>query len=417
MFRLILNKNFYKNIRLPVSLNNIAIKNYSQIFFTKLQNQNVIREHLIAYPTPVNFNYMWSFGSLAGLFFSIQLITGILLAMHYTPHIDFAFSSIEHIMRDINYGWLIRYLHANGASFFFIMVYSHIGKALYYSSYTFPYIQLWRIGIIIFLLMIIIAFMGYVSPWGQMSFWGATVITNLFTAIPYIGETIAFWLWGGFSVDNATLNRFFSLHYTLPFILIACILLHLILLHIPGSSHPLKISELSDKIAFFPYFYLKDMFSFFISLIFFSWFVFFFPNVLGHSDNYIIANPLVTPTHIVPEWYFLPFYAILRSIPDKLGGVLLMGLAIIILLVLPNIVNINFHTKNPQLRPFFKFFFWCFAINVFLLGFIGSNVVEDPYIIIGQLSTFFYFFYLIFLCNFIFFFETWCLKFKSKINN
>lgn len=406
---------------LQVDFNKNFQKTYStksQAFYLKLQNQSVIREHLIFYPTPVNFNYMWSFGSLAGLFFSIQLITGILLAMHYTPHVDIAFSSVEHIMRDLNYGWLLRYLHANGASFFFIMVYSHIGKALYYNSYVFPYIQLWRIGIIIFLLMIIIAFMGYVLPWGQMSFWGATVITNLFTAIPFIGETIAFWLWGGFSVDNATLNRFFSLHYTLPFVLIACILLHLILLHIPGSSHPLKINEISDKIAFFPYFYLKDLFSFFISLIFFSIFVFFFPNVLGHSDNYILANPLVTPTHIVPEWYFLPFYAILRSIPDKLGGVLLMGLAIIILLVLPNLVNTTFHTKNPQLRPFFKFMFWCFAINIFLLGFIGSNVVENPYILIGQLSTFFYFFYLCFLCNYIILLETWYfIFFKQRIVN
>lgn len=383
--------------------------------YKKSNLQIVLKEHILNYPTPINFNYFWSFGSLAGLFFSIQLVTGIFLAMHYTPHVDLAFFSVEHIMRDINFGWLFRYLHANGASFFFIMVYTHISKAFYYNSFVFPYIQLWRIGILIFLLMIIIAFMGYVLPWGQMSFWGATVITNLFTAIPYIGETIAFWLWGGFSVDNATLNRFFSFHYTLPFILAALIVLHLSLLHIPGSSHPLKIAELSDKISFYPYFYLKDLFSFFFSLIFFGYFVFFSPNFLGHSDNYIVANPLVTPSHIVPEWYFLPFYAILRSIPDKLGGVLLMGLAIIILLLLPNLIFFSFHVKNPDLRPLYKYGFWCFIINAVLLGFIGSNVVEDPYILIGQLSTFFYFFYLLIFCNVVLFVEQFIIL-KKKYN-
>jgi ubiquinol-cytochrome c reductase cytochrome b subunit len=391
--------------------NEFFFKNFFYVLTLKKGSSQVtLKEHIINYPTPLNFNYMWSFGSLAGLYFAIQLVTGILLAMHYTPHIEYAFNSLEHIMRDLNFGWVLRYIHANGASFFFIAVYCHIGKALYYNSFVYPFSQLWRIGIIIFLLMIITAFMGYVLPWGQMSFWGATVITNLFTAIPVIGETLAFWLWGGYAVDNATLNRFFSLHYCLPFILLSMILLHLILLHIPGSSHPLKFTEFSDKISFYPYFYLKDLLAFFISLVFFCFFVFFSPNYLGHSDNYILANPLVTPSHIVPEWYFLPFYAILRSIPNKLGGVLLMALAIIVLIFLPNLNIVGTHIKNPKLRPLSRFFFWCFVMDVVLLGFIGSNVVETPFILIGQLATFFYFFYLIIILNIISLIEAELIK-------
>jgi len=238
----------------------------------------IIKEHLIDYPNPINIYYFWSFGSLAGLFLVIQILTGIFLAMHYTPHVLYAFLSVEHIMRDVNYGWLLRYIHANGASFFFIVVYTHIARGLYYSSFVFPYGNLWRTGVIIFILMMATAFMGYVLPWGQMSFWGATVITNLFTAIPFIGESIAIWLWGGFSVDNATLNRFFSLHYLLPFAIVGCILLHLVLLHIPGSSNPLKLSFFSDKISFYPYFFLKDLFIFLVTMIFFLILVFFFLN-------------------------------------------------------------------------------------------------------------------------------------------
>jgi ubiquinol-cytochrome c reductase cytochrome b subunit len=364
--------------------------------------QFILKEHIISYPTPINFNYLWSFGSLAGIFFVIQIISGVLLSMHYTPHIDFAFLSVEHIMRDVNFGWLFRYIHSNGASFVFIMLYMHIGKALYYQSFLFPYLKLWRIGVIIFLLMMATAFLGYVLPWGQMSLRGATVITNLFTAIPFIGESIAQWLWGGFSVDNATLNRFYSLHFLLPFLIIGFIVLHLILLHIPGSSNPLKIADTADKITFYPYFYLKDLFSFFVAIFFFSLFVFFVPNFLGHSDNYIPANPLSTPTHIVPEWYFLPFYAISRSIPDKLQGVVLMIFALLYLLILPihtyYFQNFKFNQKvyyihkNPKFRPVFRFVFWCFSFNFFLLGFIGGNPVESPYIYIGEFSTFFYFF-------------------------
>ena len=286
--------------------------------------------HIISYPTPINLNYMWSFGSLAGLGLVIQIITGIFLAMHYTPHVDLAFNSVEHIMRDVNNGWLIRYIHANGASFFFIVTYIHIFRGLYFGSYMYPRGFLWCSGVIIFLLMMATAFMGYVLPWGQMSFWGATVITNLFSAIPFIGGLIVEWLWGGFSVDNATLNRFFSLHYLLPFLIAGLALVHLSLLHTAGSGNPLGINTNIDSITFYPYFYSKDVFAFLLYVFFLCFFVFYFSNFLGHSDNYIPANPLVTPPHIVPEWYFLPFYAILRSIPHKLGGVIAMFAALLI---------------------------------------------------------------------------------------
>jgi ubiquinol-cytochrome c reductase cytochrome b subunit len=386
----------------------------------------IIKEHLIDYPTPINLHYFWSFGSLAGLFLVIQILTGIFLAMHYTPHVLYAFLSVEHIMRDVNYGWLLRYVHANGASFFFIVVYIHIARGLYYSSFVFPYANLWRIGIIIFILMMATAFMGYVLPWGQMSFRGATVITNLFTAIPFIGESIAIWLWGGFSVDNATLNRFFSLHYLLPFAIVGCVLLHLMLLHLPGSSNPLKLSFFSDKISFYPYFFLKDLFIFLTLLIFFLIFVFFFPNVLGHSDNYIPANPLSTPSHIVPERYFLPFYAILRSIPDKLGGVLCMFGALFALLALPNIINIvkkdqiiSLNILNPEFRPLSRLFFWLFVADVLVLGWLGGKPVEDPFIMLGFIATIFYFIYLLILLPFLHkvehFFLYQNLGIKSKV--
>lgn len=367
------------------------------MFYIKTFYQHItVREHLIEYPTPVNFNYFWSFGSLAGIFLTIQIVSGILLAMYYTPHTLLAFNSIEHIMRDVNYGWLIRYIHANGASFFFIMVYIHISKALYYTSYIYPMENLWRVGVVIFILMMATAFMGYVLPWGQMSFWGATVITNLFTAIPLVGNKLVTLLWGGYSIDNPTLNRFFSLHYLLPFAIAGVVFLHLTLLHNVGSSHPLKINNTQDKISFYPYFYFKDLFSLFIVLFVFFFFIFFMPNVLGHADNYIEANALVTPTHIVPEWYFLPFYAILRSIPDKLGGVICMGLALVILLFLPNITiptNLPMHPYiiNPNFRPVHRISFWFFVAIVLILGWIGSKPVEMPYITIGLFSTFYYF--------------------------
>jgi ubiquinol-cytochrome c reductase cytochrome b subunit len=367
-----------------------------------------VDSHIISYPTPVNLNYMWSFGSTAGICLVIQILTGIFLAMHYTPHIDLAFNSVEHIMRDVNNGWLIRYLHANGASMFFIVVYCHIFRGLYFGSYIYPRGQLWASGVIIFLLMMATAFMGYVLPWGQMSFWGATVITNLFSAIPFIGGSIVEWLWGGFSVDNATLNRFFSLHYLMPFAIAGLTLVHLSLLHTVGSNNPLGVNTNVDSVSFYPYFYVKDLLAFFILIALFSFFVFFYPNVLGHSDNYIPANPLVTPPHIVPEWYFLPFYAILRSIPDKLGGVAAMGGAILILLLLPHINTSEI--RSAKFRPIYAISYWFFAANFLLLGWIGQKPVESPFIEIGMFSTFLYFFFIIVLVPVIGILEKYLLK-------
>ncbi len=348
-----------------------------------------IDSHIISYPTPINLNYMWSFGSAAGICLVIQIITGIFLAMHYTPHVDLAFSSVEHIMRDVNNGWLIRYIHANGASMFFIVVYCHIFRGLYYGSFMHPRQHLWCSGVTIFLLMMATAFMGYVLPWGQMSFWGATVITNLFSAIPVVGKSIVEWLWGGFSVGNATLNRFFSLHYLLPFLIAGMTLIHLALLHKDGSNNPLGVNGAIDTVSFYPYFYVKDLFSFLILVLVFSFFVYFYPNALGHPDNYIPANPMVTPAHIVPEWYFLPFYAILRSIPDKLGGVVAMGGAIVILLLVP-FLNTS-EIRSPEFRPIYSVVFWVLVADFCLLGWIGQKPVEDPYVLVGALATIFYF--------------------------
>ena len=351
--------------------------------------------HIISYPTPINLNYMWSFGSLAGLGLVIQIITGVFLAMHYTPHVDLAFNSVEHIMRDVNNGWLIRYLHANGASFFFIVTYIHIFRGLYFGSYMFPRGFLWCSGVIIFLLMMATAFMGYVLPWGQMSFWGATVITNLFSAVPFVGSYIVEWLWGGFSVDNATLNRFFSLHYLLPFLIAGLAVVHLSLLHTTGSGNPLGINTNIDSITFYPYFYSKDVFAFLTYVFFLCFFVFYFPNALGHSDNYIPANPLVTPPHIVPEWYFLPFYAILKSIPDKLGGVVAMISAVLILLLLP-LINFS-DCRSSKFRPIYSFFYWFLVSDFLILGWIGQKPVESPFIEIGMFATLFYFVFFLLL--------------------
>ena len=360
--------------------------------WTKQPLLAVVNNHIVDYPTPVNLSYLWGFGSLAGLCLVIQIVTGIFLAMHYTAHVDLAFASVEHIMRDVNNGWLLRYLHANGASFFFIVVYLHIFRGLYYGSYAHPRGHLWCSGVAILLLMMATGFIGYVLPWGQMSFWGATVITNLVSAIPLIGDPIVQWVWGGFSVDNPTLNRFFSLHYTLPFIIAALALVHLALLHLDGSSNPLGVDSRSDKIPFYPYFYVKDLFGFLILMAIFSYFVFFHPNTLGHPDNYIPANPMVTPPHIVPEWYFLPFYAILRSIPHKLGGVIAMIAAILGLMALPYINTSE--VRSSAFRPIFRKFYWLFVVDCFILGWIGQNVVEYPYIEVGQVATVFYFFFL-----------------------
>jgi ubiquinol-cytochrome c reductase cytochrome b subunit len=367
-----------------------------------------VDSHIINYPTPINLNYMWSFGSLAGLSLVVQILTGIFLAMHYTPHIDLAFNSVEHIMRDVNNGWMIRYLHSNGASMFFIVTYFHIFRGLYFGSYMYPRETLWCSGVIIFLIMMATAFMGYVLPWGQMSFWGATVITNLFSAVPFLGGSIVEWLWGGFSVDNATLNRFFSLHYLCPFLIVGLVLVHLSLLHTTGSNNPLGINTNVDFVVFYPYFYVKDLFAFLIYIFFFCFFVFFFPNVLGHSDNYIPANPLVTPPHIVPEWYFLPFYAILRSIPDKLGGVVAMISSILILLLIP-IINLS-TIRSSKFRPIYSFFYWFIVSDFILLGWIGQKPVETPYIEIGMFATFYYFLFFLFLLPLIGIIEKFLIK-------
>ena len=309
----------------------VAWIDYRLPVFTFLEHE------LHEYPTPKNLNYWWNFGSLAGIILVIMIVSGIVLAMHYTPHTAFAFDSVERIMRDVNYGWLIRYIHMNGASAFFIVVYIHIFRGLYFGSYKSPREILWILGVAILLCMMATAFLGYVLPWGQMSFWGATVITNLFSAIPIVGDSIVTLLWGGFSVDNPTLNRFFSLHYLMPFVLVGIVVLHIVALHQHGSNNPIGIDTKSpqDTISFHPYYTIKDMFGLGVFLILFFGFVFFAPNVFGEPDNYIEANPLVTPAHIVPEWYFLPFYAILRAVPDKLFGFIAMAASVAILFVLP----------------------------------------------------------------------------------
>jgi len=349
----------------------------------------LFNSYLVDSPQPSNISYMWNFGSLLGACLGIQILTGVFLAMHYTPSVDLAFISVEHIMRDVNYGWLIRYLHANTASFFFIFVYLHIGRGLYYGSYKSPRVLLWSIGVIILVLMMAIAFLGYVLPYGQMSLWGATVITNLLSAIPWIGQDFVEFVWGGFSVNNATLNRFFSLHYLLPFVLAALAVMHLIALHEHGSSNPLGVSGNTDRLPFHPYFTFKDLVTAFVFLLALSVFVFYMPNAMGHSDNYIPANPMQTPASIVPEWYLLPFYAILRSIPNKLLGVIAMFMSLLILLGMP-ILDTS-RIRGSQFRPLMRFSFWTFVACFFILMFIGSQHVESPYVEIGAAATAYYF--------------------------
>ncbi len=363
-------------------------------FYTSLVRNPLVAtmsNHLDGYPTPFNLSYFWGFGSLSGIALVVQIVTGACLAMHYAPEIHLAFTSVEHIMRDVRGGSVLRYVHANGASMFFIVVYIHMFRGLYYGSYFQPRSNLWYSGIVIFFLMRAAAFMGYVLPWGQMSFWGATVITNLFSAIPGVGNSIVQLLWGGFSVDNPTLNRFFSLHYFVPFIIAGVAFLHLILLHQNGSNNPLGINSIYDRVPFYPYFYVKDLFGFFIFVLIFSFFVIYSPNYLGHPDNYIEANPLVTPAHIVPEWYFLPFYAVLRTIPDKLGGVALMGIAIVVLALLP-VVDTSYF-RSSFFKPLNLWFFWFFFCDAFSLGWIGQEIVESPFIEMANFVTFSYFAY------------------------
>jgi ubiquinol-cytochrome c reductase cytochrome b subunit len=351
---------------------------------------SILNSYLIDAPTPANISYLWNFGSLLGLCLGIQIVTGVTLAMHYTPSILEAFNSVEHIMRDVNNGWLIRYLHANTASAFFFLLYLHVGRGLYYGSYKSPRTLTWIIGTVIVVLMMATAFLGYVLPYGQMSLWGATVITNLMSAIPWIGQDIVEFIWGGFSVNNATLNRFFALHFLLPFVLAALVLMHLIAYHdVVGSGNPLGISANYDRLPFAPYFIFKDLITIFMFFIVLSIFVFFMPNALGDSENYIMANPMQTPPAIVPEWYLLPFYAILRSIPNKLLGVLAMFAAILVLLVMP--ISDLSKLRGVQFRPLSKIAFFVFVANFLVLMQLGAKHVEAPFIEFGQISTVLYF--------------------------
>jgi quinol-cytochrome oxidoreductase complex cytochrome b subunit len=354
-----------------------------------------IDHHLIDYPAPKNLNYWYNFGSIAGVVLVVQIVTGIVLAMHYTPHAELAFDSVEHIMRDVNYGWLMRYMHSNGASMFFLVVYIHIFRGLYYGSYKAPRELLWWFGLFILLLMMATAFMGYVLPWGQMSFWGATVITNLFSALPWIGEPIVTWLWGGFAVDNPTLVRFYSLHYLLPFVLFGVVFLHLWALHHRKSNNPLgiDIKGPQDTIPFHPYYTIKDTLGLAVFGILFSLILFFAPNALGEVDNYIQADPVVTPPHIVPEWYFLPYYAILRSIPHKLAGVILMFGSILVLFILPWLDTSR--VRSATFRPVYKWLFWVFAADCVLLGYIGAQVPEGIMLVLGRIATAIYFLFFI----------------------
>jgi quinol-cytochrome oxidoreductase complex cytochrome b subunit len=360
-------------------------------------------QHFNEYPTPKNLNYFWNFGSLAGITLVIMIVTGIVLAMHYTPHVDMAFDSIERIMRDVNHGWMLRYIHANGGAMFFIAVYIHIFRGFYYGSYKAPREIVWWMGLVILLLMMATAFMGYVLPWGQMSFWAAKVITNLFSAIPLVGPDITTWLWGGPSVDNPTLNRFYSLHYLLPFVIIGVVVLHIWSLHTVKSGNPLGIDVTSpkDTIPFHPYYTVKDMFGLGVFLIVWAAFVFFAPNYMGHPDNYIPADPLVTPPHIVPEWYFLPFYAILRATPDilfinaKLAGVIAMFGSILLLFFLPWLDSSKVRSANY--RPAYRIAFWLLVVDCIVLGFCGANPPEGAWLTISRIATAWYFFHFLIL--------------------
>jgi ubiquinol-cytochrome c reductase cytochrome b/c1 subunit len=351
----------------------------------------LIHSSFVAYPTPRNLNYWWTFGGILAFMLAVQIVTGIVLAMHYTPHVDHAFNSVEAMTRDVPYGWLLRYVHANGASMFFLAAYIHMFRGMYYGSYKEPREVLWILGVILLLLMIMTGFMGYVLPWGQMSFWAATVITNLFSAIPGVGEPIVTWLWGGYSVGNPTLNRFYSLHYLLPFVIAGVVVLHVWALHVVGQNNPTGIEPQSDKdtVAFTPYATAKDALGLSLFLILFAWFVFYIPNYLGHPDNYIPANRSVTPAHIVPEWYYLPFYAILRAIPSKLGGVMALGAAIVIVAFLPWLDTSR--VRSGRYRPLYRQFFWVFVAVCIGLGWLGSKPAEGGYVIAARVLTAYYF--------------------------
>ncbi len=363
----------------------------AQWFEKRLPIGGLIHSSFVAYPTPRNLNYWWTFGGILSFMLGVQIITGVMLAMHYTPHADLAFKSVESIMRDVNYGWLLRYLHATGASMFFIAVYIHMFRGMYYGSYKEPREVLWILGVIIYLLMMATGFLGYTLPWGQMSFWGATVITNFFSAFPGIGEPLVTWLWGGYGVGSPTLNRFFSLHYLLPFVIAGVVILHVWALHVSGQNNPTGIEPKSDKdtVPFTPYATVKDGFMIVCFCLLFAYFVFYVPNYLGHADNYVPANPAVTPAHIVPEWYYLPFYAILRAIPNKLMGVLALFGSIGILAFLPWLDTSR--VKSARYRPLYRQFFWLFFAVCIGLGWLGAKPAEGIYVVLARILTIYYF--------------------------
>nr|YP_010533558.1 cytochrome b [Gomphonema parvulum]UXX44709.1 cytochrome b [Gomphonema parvulum] len=393
-----LSLNVSKGVTKSILLSTSKIKSLLPLNMARMTKNyliSFITSHIIYYPTPISLTYAWSFGSLAGITLVVQMISGIFLSMHYTPNIDLAFSSIEYIMRDVNNGWLLRYIHANGASMFFIVVYAHVCRGLYYGSYMEPRELLWCSGVVLLLLMMATAFTGYVLPWGQMSLWGATVITNMVTAIPVAGKPIVQWLWGGYTVANPTLNRFYSIHFLLPFIIAGVTLIHLALLHKVGSSNPIGSDAGIDDIPFYPYFVSKDLFAFSVYLLVFATFVFYFPNVLNHPDNCIPADPLQTPAHVVPEWYFLPYYAILRSIPHKAGGIVAMLGSLLVLLIIP--FSNTSDVRNTTYRPLFKVFFWLFIVDFVILTWVGQKPVKDYFILTGQIATFYYFLFFIVL--------------------
>jgi ubiquinol-cytochrome c reductase cytochrome b subunit len=368
--------------------------NFAKWLERRLPILSFMYDSFVAYPTPKNLNYLWTFGAILSFMLVAQIITGVVLAMHYTPEVTLAFNSVENIMRDVNWGWALRYAHANGASMFFLAVYIHIFRGMYYGSYKEPRELLWILGVVIFMVMMATGFLGYVLPWGQMSFWAATVITNLFSALPWVGPSITTWLLGGYSVDNATLNRFFALHYLLPFIIVAIVALHVWALHVTGQNNPtgVEVKDLKkDTVPFTPYATMKDGFAIGVFVILYAWMTFFVPNYLGHPDNYIEANPLVTPPHIVPEWYFLPFYAILRAIPNKLLGVIALFLSILIVAALPWLDTSK--VKSGTYRPLFRKFYWAFVAVSIGLGYLGSQPAEGAYLWIARLLTFYYFFH------------------------
>lgn len=360
---------------------------------------NFVNNLLVRYPLPKNIGYLWNYGSLSGIFLVIQLVTGIFLAMFYTPHVEYAFTSVDHIMHNVVYGWIIRLVHLNSASFFFLCLYIHMLRGLYFKSYTFPKTSSWITGITMYILIMGTAFLGYVLPWGQMSYWAATVITNLLTVTPLIGNDLVYWIWGGFSINNATLNRFFCLHYLLPFIICILLFIHLMVLHKTGSTNEVKLRiSVNYNVKFYPFFIVKDLFTVCLYLILFFFFIFFKPELLNHSINYIASNPLVTPVHIVPEWYFLPFYAILRSILQKEVGIIYMFFSIIVLYLLPKINSKN--NRSIINDSSYKKYFWIFTFNFIFLGYLGSQAIVEPIIELSLLLTWFHFYYFLYLLPF-----------------